>query len=102
MDVHLKELLEYMDQGQVPMSELADALPNDKEQLVVAQLLQIDPAVADNILVELRVTRPDDRTLLAAASLVARRLSDERRQYWSGVLAEYGLNGSPAEQEASA
>lgn len=102
MDVHLKELLEYMDQGHVPMSELADALPNDKEQLVVAQLLQIEPTVADNILVELRMTRPDDRTLLAAASLVSRRLSDERRQYWSDVLAEYGLNSSPDEAEASA
>jgi glycosyltransferase involved in cell wall biosynthesis len=102
LDVHLKELIEFMGQGKVPMSELADALPNDKEQLVVAQLLQINPTVADDILVELRTLRPDDRTLLAAASLVARHLEDERRQYWSEVLAEYGLDGSLGETEASA
>jgi glycosyltransferase involved in cell wall biosynthesis len=94
MDVHLGELLDFMYQGQVPMSELADALPHDKEQLVVAQLLQITPSIADDILVELHALRPDDRTLLAAASLATRHLDDERRHYWSGVLAEYGLEGS--------
>jgi hypothetical protein len=82
-----------MNQGQVSMSELADALPSDKEQLIIAQLLQINPSIADNILVELHALRPDDQTLLAAASLVARHLDDERRHYWSGVLAEYGLDG---------
>jgi hypothetical protein len=100
LDVHLKELLGYMSQGKVPMSELADALPNDKEQLVVAQLLQINPTIADDILVELHTLRPDDRTLLAAASLVARHLDDERRHYWSGVLAEYGLEGSLGANDA--
>ncbi|MHB1733760.1 MAG: tetratricopeptide repeat-containing glycosyltransferase family 2 protein [Ferrimicrobium acidiphilum] len=93
MDLHLGELLDFMDHGQVPMSELADALPNDKEQLVVAQLLQLNPTIADSILVELCTLRPDDRTLLAAASLVTRHLDDERRHYWLGVLAEYGLEG---------
>jgi hypothetical protein len=102
MDIHLNELIEFMHQGQVPMSELADALPDDKEQLVVAQLLQINPTVADDILVELHALRPDDRTLLAAASLVAHHLNDERRRYWSGVLAGYGLEGSLDETEASA
>ena len=102
MDIHLNELVEFMNQGEVPMSELADALPNDKEQLVVAQLLQINPTIADDILVELHALRPDDRTLLAAASLVARHLDDERRQYWSGVLAEYGLKDSRDKTEASA
>jgi glycosyltransferase involved in cell wall biosynthesis len=102
MDIHLNELIEFMNQGQVPMSELADALPNDKEQLVVAQLLQINPNVSDGILVELHALRPDDRTLLAASSLVARHLDDERRHYWSGVLAKYGLEGSLDETEASA
>ncbi|WP_276961322.1 tetratricopeptide repeat-containing glycosyltransferase family 2 protein [Ferrimicrobium acidiphilum] len=102
MDIHLNELVEFMNQGEVPMSELADALPNDKEQLVVAQLLQINPTIADDILVELHALRPDDRTLLAAASLVARHLDDERRQYWSGVLAEYGLEDSRDKTEASA
>ena len=94
MDVHLSDLLDYMEQGQVPLKELADALPNDKEQLVIAQLLQIKPAKADDILVELRVLRPDDRTLLAAASLVARHLDIDRRQFWAEVLAEHGLQGS--------
>ncbi|KJE75633.1 glycosyltransferase [Ferrimicrobium acidiphilum] len=94
MDIHLNELIELMNQGQVPMSELADALPNDKEQLIIAQVLQIDPSIADDILVELHALRPDDRTLLAAASLVARHLNDERRHYWLGVLAECGLEGS--------
>jgi len=94
MDVHLGELLDFMDHDRVPMSELADALPNDKEQLVVAQLLQINPTVADDILMELCALRPDDRTLLAAASLVARNLDNDRKYYWSRVLKEHGLDAS--------
>jgi glycosyltransferase involved in cell wall biosynthesis len=93
MDLHLGELLDFMDHGQVPMSELADALPNDKEQPVVAQLLQINPTIADSILVELCALRPDDRTLLAAASLVARHLDRGRNDYWSEVLTQQGLDG---------
>jgi hypothetical protein len=94
MDIHLGELLDFMDQGQVPMSELADALPSDKEQLVVAQLLQLHPVIADSILVELHALRPDDRTLLAAASLVAGHLDSDRRDYWSETLIKDGLSSS--------
>ncbi len=92
MDVHLGELLDFMNQGQVSMSELADALPSDKEQLVIAQLLQINPSIADNILVELHALRPDDRTLLAGASLVSRHLDSKRSRYWSELIVEHGLN----------
>ncbi|WP_298212137.1 glycosyltransferase family 2 protein [Ferrimicrobium sp.] len=91
MDVHLAELAGFMERGGVDVAELLAALPDDKEQLVAAQLLQVSPQLADRLLTELIELRPDDRTLLAAASLVGRHLEIERASYWSRVLIEHGL-----------
>jgi len=91
MDVHLGELLELMDSGGVPMVELLDVLPEDKKPLIIAQLLQMDPVVADAVLVEMHSLHPDDRTILAAGSLVARHLPQESQAYWDHALAQQGL-----------
>lgn len=91
MDVHLVELAGFMERGEVDVAELLAALPDDKEQLVAAQLLQVDPRLADRLLIELIALRPDDRTLLAAASLVGRHLELERASHWSQALIEHGL-----------
>ncbi len=91
MDVHLVELVGFMERGKVDVAELLAALPEDKEQLVAAQLLQVEPDLADRLLVELLALRPEDRTLLATASLVGRRLELDRAIYWSRVLMDDGL-----------
>ncbi|MHB8189824.1 MAG: glycosyltransferase [Ferrimicrobium sp.] len=94
LDVHLGVLISWMRAGSVPMDQLASALDGDKEQLVVAQLLQLVPSDGDEILEELVAIRPHDRTLLAAASLVALRLSISRSVVWSRRLIEQELTDS--------
>jgi len=91
MDMHLGELLDFMERGDVPIVELLDALPEDKKPLIIAQLLQMDPVVADAVLVEMHALHPDDRTILAAGSLVARHLPQESQAYWDHALAQQGL-----------
>lgn|GEM_PF-1930631 len=91
MDVHLGELLDFMERGDVPIVELLDVLPEDKKPLIIAQLLQMDPVVADAVLVEMHALHPDDRTILAAGSLVARHLPQESQVYWDHALAQHGL-----------
>jgi glycosyltransferase involved in cell wall biosynthesis len=91
MDMHFGELLGFMEAGDVPVTELVDALLDDKKPLILAQLLQIDPEIADRALTQMHAIDPDDRTILAAGSLVARHLQRERQDYWDAALAEQGL-----------
>ncbi|WP_298212661.1 TPR domain-containing glycosyltransferase [Ferrimicrobium sp.] len=91
LEVHLGELIDWMDQGDVPVGEFARVLPNSKKTLVLAQLLQIDPVVADRVLVELHCENPTDLAILATASLVAKKLDTERQVSWDSVLAKAGL-----------
>ena len=91
LEVHLGELIDWMDRGDVPTVELARVLPESKKTLVLAQLLQIDPVVADKVLVELHHENPTDLAILAAASLVAKKLDAERQNSWESILAKAGL-----------
>lgn len=78
------------DAGREP-AELLAALSPTTEPLVVAQLLTLAPEVADLILERLYRSVPGDRVVLAAASLVARRLSPGRAMHWSRRMARCGL-----------
>ncbi|MGC9156448.1 MAG: tetratricopeptide repeat-containing glycosyltransferase family 2 protein, partial [Ferrimicrobium sp.] len=91
LEVHLGELIDWMNQGDVPMTELAKAIPDSKKTLVLAQLLQIDPVVADQVLVELHDANPTDLAILATASLVAKQLDSQRQTSWQSTLAKAGL-----------
>lgn len=91
MDMHLNELLSSMEQGDVEIAELVNALPSDKKPLIIAQLLQIEPTKADAVLVAMHECSPSDRTILAAASLVSHRLDPQRRGYWNAILDKEGL-----------
>jgi tetratricopeptide (TPR) repeat protein len=94
LDIHLAQLIEWMDRANTGYAVLATALPESKKKLVVAQLLQMNPEKADAVLEELWSSSPDDRVFLAAASLVAKRLDLERAGVWSARLVEAGLGGA--------
>jgi len=80
-----------MKRGDVPIVELLEVLPEDKKPLIIAQLLQMDPVVADAVLEEMHALHPNDRTILAAGSLVARHLPQAGQAYWDHALARQGL-----------
>ncbi len=94
LDIHLGVLVGWMDEAGVELSELARAIPRDKQKVVVAQLLQINAEMADRVITGLLAETPGERTLLAAASLVARILPLERAAWWSRILVDAGLGPS--------
>ncbi len=91
LDIHLGVLIGWMDEIGIELSELASAIPKEKENVVVAQLLQINAEVADRVITGLLAEMPGNRALLAAASLVARVLPLERAAYWSQLLVDANL-----------
>lgn len=87
----LGEVLEMCEEAGREPAELLEVLTPITEPLVVAQLLKLPPEVGDLVLERLYRSVPGDRVVLAAASLVARRLSPGRAMHWSQRMAACGL-----------
>jgi glycosyltransferase involved in cell wall biosynthesis len=90
MAFHLEFVLDLLKSAERPMAEIVDALPDGKENMIFAQLLQIDIDRADEVLEELYRAGRYVREVLATASLVARKLTLDRALAWSRRLRDSG------------
>ncbi|MDA8261458.1 MAG: glycosyltransferase family 2 protein [Actinomycetota bacterium] len=91
LDLHLGKLIEWADASGTSLEEVARRLPSQRRELVFAQLLQLDPQTADSFLDAAYAMWGRDMHVLAAASLVARRLDVQRQLAWSLRLRAAGL-----------
>ena len=91
LDTHLGTLIECMQKAGRPMADLAAAIPKDREVLFLAQLLQLQPQPADELLEAcLGAAYLDQMAVLATASKLATRLPIERALIWSFRLRQAG------------
>jgi hypothetical protein len=90
IDVHLGILVECLLRAERPLDELAVAIPASKAPDFLAQVLQLSPARADDVL-EACVRQMDDaRVVLATAATLARDLPLELALVWSARMREAG------------
>ena len=90
LDTHLGTLVECMQKAGRPMADLAAAIPQERERLFLAQVLQLKPELADELLDACLGTRRDQMAVLATASKLATRLPIERALIWSFRLRQAG------------
>ena len=90
LDVHLGNIVDYLRAAGRPLTPLAEAVPADRLTVYLAQLLQIQPERADEVLEAFFESTANRTTVLAAASKVAVKLPIERALVWSFRLREAG------------
>lgn len=90
MAFHLEFVLDLLKGAERSVVEIFDALPDGKENMIFAQLLQIEIDRADEVLEELYRAGRYGREVLATASLVARKLTLARALVWSRRLRDAG------------
>ncbi|HWE54661.1 MAG TPA: glycosyltransferase [Acidimicrobiales bacterium] len=91
LDAHLGSLVDYMTEAGRSLTDLAVAIPPQRVNLFLAQVLQLRPEVADTVLEACLAGPVDARTVLATASKLAIRLPVERAMVWSAVLRQAGF-----------
>lgn len=92
MDFHLGVLMETLDRAGMSLGTIQERMPPDKQELVYAQTLQLQPALAARLLEAMYWQDPKSSKTLASASLVARQLSLDEKIKWSTRLREAGLS----------
>ncbi|MDA8374844.1 MAG: glycosyltransferase family 2 protein [Actinomycetota bacterium] len=91
LDLHLGKLIKWAKDSGTSLEEVAGRLPDQRRELLFAQLLQLEPSTADEFLDVAFSLWGRDMHVLATASLVARRLEVNRQLVWSLRLREVGL-----------
>ncbi|HXY27767.1 MAG TPA: glycosyltransferase, partial [Acidimicrobiales bacterium] len=92
LDTHLGAVIEFLELGGRPLTELALAIPADKAPIFFAQLLQLQPHAADAVLEACLECHGDPLPVLATAATLSRRLPVERTLAWSARMREAGLS----------
>ncbi|MGC8463035.1 MAG: glycosyltransferase [Acidimicrobiales bacterium] len=95
LDDHLGTLVEYLERAGRPLTDLTRAIPADNLPLFLAQVLQLVPTVADQVL-EAAATDAGDGAdvpleVLATAANLAPHLAVDRALVWSSRLRARGL-----------
>lgn len=90
LDQHLGEVIDHLQRAGRPLSELAQRIPEDRQKLFLAQLLQLRPETADAALDACFAARPAAPAVLAAGGSLARRLPLDRALVWSARLRGAG------------
>ena len=94
LDTHLGSLVDFMTKSGRPLDSLAALVPPDRVKLFMAQLLQLRPDVADNVLEAWLSSGIATNILLATAATLALRLPIERTLLWSARLRQTGQGQS--------
>ncbi|MDA8280855.1 MAG: glycosyltransferase [Actinomycetota bacterium] len=90
IDTHLGTVVDYLRQAGRPLTALAAAIPDTRQPVFLAQILQLQDGPADAALEACFETRPGSAPVLATASILARRLPIERALVWSARLRAAG------------
>ncbi len=98
LDDHLGTLVDYLERAGRPLTDLTRVIPADNLPLFLAQVLQLVPTVADQVL-EAAVVGADESDgadvpleVLATAANLAPRLAVDRALVWSARLRARGLD----------
>jgi GT2 family glycosyltransferase/tetratricopeptide (TPR) repeat protein len=91
IDVHLGILVENLRRAGRPLDELAAAIPAANAPNFLAQVLQLAPETADEILEACLRQMEDTRVVLATAATLARNLPIDRALIWSARMRELGF-----------
>jgi tetratricopeptide (TPR) repeat protein len=91
IDVHLGILVNSLRRAGRPLDELAAAIPTGKAPNFLAQVLQLAPDTADEVLEACFRQMGDSRVVLATAATLARGLSIDRALTWSARIREVGF-----------
>ncbi len=99
LDAHLGLVIEYLNKAGRPLLDLARAIPGEKRQMFLAQVLQLFPDTADQVLEACVVHEAESSEqvsldLLATAATVAPTLGIERALVWSSRLRTRGLESA--------
>jgi len=90
IDVHLGTLVDSLRRAERPLDELAAAIPAGKAPNFLAQVLQLPPDTADEVLEACVRQDVEVRVVLATAATLARGLPIDRALTWSARLREAG------------
>ena len=91
IDVHLGILVECLRRAGRPLDEVAAAIPAAKAPNFLAQVLQMQPETADEVLEACVRQMEDSRVVLATGATLALRLPVDRALVWSARIREAGF-----------
>jgi GT2 family glycosyltransferase/tetratricopeptide (TPR) repeat protein len=91
IDVHLGILVESLRRTGRPLDELAAAIPATNAHNFLAQVLQLAPDTADEVLEACLRQMEDARVVLATAATLARGLPIDRALLWSARMRDLGF-----------
>lgn len=94
IDVHIGRLVDNLRRAGRPLDELAAAIPTTKAPNVLAQVLQLVPDTADEVLDACFRQMVERRAVLATAATLARHLPIERALTWSARMREAGFTAN--------
>ncbi|MHB1486744.1 MAG: glycosyltransferase [Acidimicrobiales bacterium] len=102
LDTHLGTLVDYLDRAGRPLNDLAQAIPSERVQMFLAQVLQLRPELADRVLEACWESLGQEIPVLATVVSLASRLPVQRSLVWSARLRQQGLiEGCPLISVAS-
>ncbi len=93
LDTHLGTVIDYLQQAGRPLSALSAAIPDDSQPMLLAQVLQLRPDIADATLDACWESGAHRLAVLATAATAARSLPIDRAIVWSARLREAGQAG---------
>ena len=91
IDVHLGVLVDRLRRAGRPLEDLAAAIPAAKAPNFLAQVLQLPPDTADEVLESCVVPMEATQAVLATAATLARRLPIDRALVWSARMRGAGF-----------
>ncbi len=91
IDVHLGVLVDRLRRAGRPLDELTSAIPTAKAPNFLAQVLQLTPDTADEVLEACVGHMEATRAVLATAATLARHLPIDRTLVWSARIREAGF-----------
>jgi GT2 family glycosyltransferase/tetratricopeptide (TPR) repeat protein len=91
IDVHLGILVESLRRVGRPLDDLAAAIPATNAPNFLAQVLQLAPDTADEVLEACLRQMEDSRVVLATAATLARSLPIDRALIWSARMRDLGF-----------
>jgi len=94
IDVHVGILVDSLRRAGRPLTELAAAIPAGKAPNFLAQVLQLPPATADEVLEACVGHMEDTRVVLATAATLACSLPIDRALLWSARMREAGFTAN--------
>ena len=92
IDVHLGILVESLRRAGRSLDAVAAAIPPDKAPQFLAQVLQLVPETADEVLEACAARAPGQPAVLATAATLASRLPVDRALVWSARMREAGFS----------